>query len=80
MGSVSFVREIYFYFEPGFDSWLLCDNGYVDSETLDVDMSSDFEGQFSDACEIVGVIMQERGIEAFTIEHAGDCWKVGPLC
>jgi len=80
MGPISFVREIYFYFEPGFDCWLLCDNAYVDSEAIDVDSSADFEGQFADACEIVGVIMQERGIEAFVITNIGDAWKVEPTC
>ena len=75
-----FVREILFYFDPMDGLWILKDNGYLDVEYLDVDQSACFEEQYWDACEIVAVIMQERGIEAFDITKNGQVWCVNPLC
>ena len=74
-----FKRFIAFYVDPMSGYWLLEDNSYVDSEYLDVDTSACFEDQYWDACEIVGVIMQERGIEAFSISQCGQAWIVTPV-
>ena len=80
MESISFVREILFYFDPMGGFWILKDNGYLDCEYLDVDSSASFEEQYYDALETVGVIMQERGIQAFGITCNGQAWFVNPLC
>jgi hypothetical protein len=74
----SFVREIYFYFDPMGGTWIL-KVGVRGNAYLDVDSSASFEEQLWDARECVETILAFYGISAYSIVQRGQTWIVKPV-